>query len=66
MLSLVESLKAMSTPLTVKQASALLGLHPQTLYKWSRLPGRLPCLRLGGALRLDPQALARWIEAGSM
>jgi excisionase family DNA binding protein len=64
-MSILESLKATRRPLTTKQAAEMLGLHPMTVYKWSRT-GRIPTLRLGGALRFDPQALAAWLEARSV
>jgi excisionase family DNA binding protein len=64
-MSLIESLRATRTPLTTKQAAEMLGLHPMTIYKWSRT-GRIPTLRLGGALRFDPQSLAVWLEARSV
>lgn len=65
-MSIIELLRANRKPLTCQQAADILGLHPQTLYKWSRVPGRVPCFRIGGALRFDPAALAKWVEAGSM
>ena len=64
-MSLIESLRATRTPLTTKQAAEMLGIHPMTIYKWSRT-GRIPTLRLGGALRFDPQALAAWLEDRSV
>lgn len=66
LMSLLESLRAARKPLTVKQTAEILGIHPMTIYKWSRIPGRIPCFRIGGALRFDPGALAAWVEAGSM
>jgi len=51
----------MRRPLTVKQAVEVLGLHPQTLYKWTKL-GRIPYMRIGGGLRFDPAILADWLE----
>jgi len=45
----------------VKQAAAALGLHEQTVYKWTR-SGRIPFMRIGSALRFDPAALAQWVE----
>lgn len=54
-------LRATRRPLTVRQAAEALGLHEQTVYKWSRT-GRIPTLRIGGALRFDPSLLADWLE----
>ena len=64
--TIFDRLRSISHPLIAKEAAELLGLHPQTLYKWSRTPGRVPCYRVGGALRFDPAALAEWIDGGSM
>lgn len=60
-MTIPEQLRSTRRPLTVKEAADTLGLHPQTLYKWTRT-GRVPVMRIGGALRIDPQALAVWVE----
>jgi excisionase family DNA binding protein len=60
-MSIVMQLRATRRPLTVRQAAEALGLHEQTVYKWSRT-GRIPTLRIGGALRFDPSLLADWLE----
>jgi excisionase family DNA binding protein len=60
-MTIAEQLRATTRPLTVAQAAEKLGLHPQTLYKWTRT-GKIPFMRIGGALRFDPQVLVRWIE----
>ena len=66
MTSTPESFRALPHPQTNNHVAEVHGRHPQTLYKWVRAPGRIPHLRIGGTVRFDPDALARWIEAGSM
>jgi excisionase family DNA binding protein len=63
--TIVESLKATRKPLKVAEASEIIGIHPVTAYKWAK-DGKMPSLRLGGAVRIDPQALARWVEERSL
>lgn len=60
-MSIIKQLRATRRPLTVRQAAETLGLHEQTIYKWSRT-GRIPTLRIGGTLRFDPALLADWLE----
>ena len=61
-MSLFESLSSARTPLTIAQTAELLGLHPMTVYKWTRA-GKMPSLRLGGTVRIDPADLIVWIKA---
>jgi excisionase family DNA binding protein len=39
---------SLHTPIKIDIAAELLGLHPQTLYKWTR-QGELPSVKMGGA-----------------
>jgi len=39
--------------LTVKQAAALLGVAPRTMYSLAAPAGPLPCYRIGRALRFE-------------
>ncbi len=49
--------------LNEKQVSEMLGLRVKTLQRW-RLENRGPEFRkLGGAVRYDAAALARWVES---
>lgn len=48
--------------LTVPEAAALLGVHPQTAYVWARR-GDLPVLRLGGRLLVKKAELERMLGA---
>jgi excisionase family DNA binding protein len=63
--TIIDTLRGTRRPLTVRQCSDILGLHPQTVYKWSRT-GRIPVLRLGSALRFDPIVIAQWVESRSL
>lgn len=51
--------------LNVREAALYLGLEVDTVYKKSRLR-ELPSVKVGGALRFDVQALARYIEQHSI
>lgn len=64
-MTIPEQLRATTRPLTVTQAAAKLGMHPQTLYRWTRT-GSMPVMRIGGALRIDPHTLAQWVEDRSL
>jgi excisionase family DNA binding protein len=44
----------------VKQVAAVLGLQPWTVYAWCR-EGKLPCVRLGRTVKVDPVRLRQWI-----
>lgn len=46
--------------LTVNQLAALLGVHPQTVYKDAK-SNRIPSVRYRG-IRFDPVYIARWLR----
>lgn len=48
--------------ISVQEAAALLGLRPWTIYEWCR-SGRLPCVRLGRTVKLNPVSLRAFIAA---
>jgi excisionase family DNA binding protein len=50
--------------MTVDHVAGLLGCSTKALYKMVKQK-RLPCYRLGAAIRLDPQHTANWLEAHS-
>lgn len=64
-MTIINQLREIRRPLTVHQAADMLGLHEQTIYRWTRA-GRIPVLRLGAALRFDPTALADWLSGRSL
>lgn len=61
-MSIATQIRCLTAPLSIPNAAALLNLHPQTLYKWTR-QGLIPTLRFGSAVRIDPTVLADWVEA---
>jgi excisionase family DNA binding protein len=51
----------MSTALTVPQVAALFGCSDQTIYRLIK-EKRIPYFIVRGSIRIDPQALADWLE----
>lgn len=49
--------------LSVKQAAALLGIHPQSVYKLAR-EGRVETRRVLGAWRFNERQLVEWVNSG--
>jgi len=47
--------------LTVKEVMDLLGVSRSWLYD-AAARGALPCIRLGGMLRFDPEQLEQWLR----
>ena len=60
-MTLLEKIGSLNTPVKIDVAAELLGLHPQTLYRWTR-QGKLPSVKMGGAVRIDPGQLAEWVK----
>ena len=48
--------------LTVKDLSAWLNMKPSTLYLWAG-QGKIPCRKIHGLIRFDPDAIAAWLRA---
>ena len=46
--------------LTVKQVAEWLNYKPKTIYDWAA-QRRIPCLRLGGGIRFERNAILRWL-----
>jgi excisionase family DNA binding protein len=47
--------------LTVVEVAAMLRLCPSTVYAWAA-SGRLPCIRIGTAVRFDRGDVLRWLR----
>lgn len=47
--------------LTVKEVMELLGVSRSWLYD-AAARGALPCIRIGGMLRFDPEQLEQWLR----
>jgi excisionase family DNA binding protein len=61
-MNIIDTLRATTRPLTIAQVSEVLGIHPQTAYRWVDA-GRLPVIRIGSRIRFDPSRIADWLEA---
>lgn len=48
--------------LTIKDLSEHLQIKRSTLYLWAK-QGRIPCLKLNGLVRFDPDAIAEWVKS---
>jgi excisionase family DNA binding protein len=48
--------------LKVKDVAEALGVSPSTVYRWAEL-GQIPCLKVNGALRFDPDDFFSWIKS---
>lgn len=57
----MESLEQMEGAITADPLARLLGLSKITVYKLAA-KGRIPCFRVGSAVRFDPVAVAQWLE----
>ena len=60
--SLAETIRARKTAWKAEELSVLLALSQKHLYKLAK-SGRMPCVRIGGAVRFDPHTTANWLEA---
>ena len=57
-----ETLAEMKGAITAEPLARLLGMSRITIYKLAKA-GRIPSFRIGSAVRFDPSAVARWLEA---
>lgn len=48
--------------LTIKDLSCQLNIKPSTLYLWAA-QGKIPCQKIHGLIRFDPDAIATWLES---
>ena len=46
----------------IKKVAEMLGVKPPTIYNWAEM-GRIPYVKLNGALRFDPEDLLKWIQS---
>ncbi len=46
----------------VRKVSEMLSVKPSTVYQWAEL-GQIPCVKLNGAVRFDPDDICKWIES---
>jgi len=50
--------------LTIKDLSRQLNIRPSTLYLWAA-QGKIPCQKIHGLIRFDPDAIADWLRSFS-
>jgi len=50
--------------LTIKDLSRQLNIKPSTLYLWAA-QGKIPCQKIHGLIRFDPEAIADWLHSFS-
>ncbi len=46
----------------VKEIAEILSVKQSTVYQWAEL-GQIPCVKLNGSLRFDPEDLFSWIKS---
>jgi excisionase family DNA binding protein len=60
-----EHLERLRHAITAKDVAEILAISPITVYKLAK-EGKLPSLRIGGAVRFDPRAVAQWLRRNSI
>ena len=63
--TIVARIRAMRSALSVTKLADLLGMGRNTVYVLVR-SGKIPSMRIAGTVRLDPAAIADWLEERSM
>lgn len=59
-MTLIEKLESKSEALRANDLAALFDVTPQHIYKMAAR-GSIPSFRVAGAIRFDPQEVARWL-----
>lgn len=60
-MTIVEQIAAKRSAFSLKEFAKLVGIDYNTAYDMTR-DGRLPVMRVGSALRLDPKTTADWLR----
>ena len=60
-LNLIEELEARSGGMKVSDLASILGVDDKHIYRMAAR-GQLPSFRVGGAVRFDPQEVAKWLR----
>jgi excisionase family DNA binding protein len=60
-MTLIKQIESKSSALKVSEVARLLEVTPQRIYDLAAR-GLIPCFRVGGAIRFDPQELALWLK----
>lgn len=61
-ITILEQIEHRSTALRVNQLAEILQVTPQHIYRLASA-GLIPCFRIEGAIRLDPQEVAGWLRS---
>jgi excisionase family DNA binding protein len=64
-MTLAEQLRSRKHALSVNELAEILQLDPNTVRRHIRR-GHIPCFKVGGTIRFDPQQVADWLEAMNM
>jgi excisionase family DNA binding protein len=60
-LNLIEQFESRQGAMKVAELTELLGVDDKHIYRMAAR-GRLPSFRIGGAIRFDPQEIAKWLR----
>lgn len=60
-MNLIEQLEARNGAMKVAELCELLGVDDKHIYRMAAR-GSLPCFHIGGAVRFDPQEVAKWLR----
>ena len=63
-MTILEQIEQRSSALKVNELAEMLQVTPQHIYRLASA-GLIPCFRIEGAIRLDPQEVAAWLRTGS-
>jgi excisionase family DNA binding protein len=63
-MTIIEKIEKLETAMTVKEFGAMLGVSPKTLYAAVKA-GRVPVMRVGGSIRIDPAEAADYLRERS-
>jgi excisionase family DNA binding protein len=62
--TIIERIRSMRSALSVTEFADLMGMGRNTVYTLVR-SGRIPSMKVGSVLRLDPVIIADWLECRS-
>jgi len=60
-MTIIEQIEQRSSALKVSELANLLQVTPQHIYRLASV-GLIPCFRIEGTIRLDPQEIAVWLK----
>jgi len=61
-MTILEQIEQRSSALKVNELAEMLQVTPQHIYRLASA-GLIPCFRIEGAIRLDPQEVAGWLRS---